>query len=165
MPNPVVPVVDPEVVPDGPVELLILVASVERAVEEAVVGAVVETVETPVLPVVDPKVVPDNPVEPLLDVPSVEGAVGASVVEASVVVGGLVGEQRRSPLQRLQPPGTVVDSVKPVVDSNVDPVEPIVVGKVVEDGLVENGSVEALATAVVLVGSDKIKERLLTFET
>ena len=49
------------------------------------------------------------------------------------------------------------------VDSNVDPVEPIVVGKVVEDGLVENGLVEGLATAVVLVGSDKIKERLLTF--
>ena len=40
------------------------------------------------------------------------------------------------------------------VDSNVDPVELIVVGKVVEDGVVENGSVEALATAVVFVGSD-----------
>ena len=51
------------------------------------------------------------------------------------------------------------------VDSNVDPVEPVVVGKVVEDGLVEDGSVEAVTTAVVLVGSDKIKERLLTFET
>ena len=65
--------------------------------------------------------------------------------------------------------GPVVDpkvvADEPVVDSNVDPVEPIVVGKVVEDGVVENGSVEALATTVVLVGSNKIKERLLTFET
>ena len=54
-----------------------------------------------------------------------------------------------------------------VVDEilDVDPVEPIVVGKVVEDGLVENGSVVFLSSAVVLVGSDKIKERLLTFET
>ena len=51
------------------------------------------------------------------------------------------------------------------VDSNVDPVEPAVVVKVVEGGLVENGSVEALVIAVVLVGSDTIKERLLTFET
>ena len=46
------------------------------------------------------------------------------------------------------------------VDSNVDPVEPVVVGKVVdvEDGLVEDGSVEALTTAVVLVDSDKMKK-------
>ena len=50
------------------------------------------------------------------------------------------------------------------VDSNVDLVEPVVVGKVVEDGLVEDGSVEAVTTAVVLVDSDKIKERLLTFK-
>ena len=67
----------------------------------------------------------------------------------------------------------VVDEIQDVVegkpdeavDSNVDPVEPIVVGKVVEDGLVENGSVVFLSSAVVLVGSDKIKERLLIFET
>ena len=36
MPNPVVPVVDPEVIPDDPVEPLILVASVERAVVTSV---------------------------------------------------------------------------------------------------------------------------------
>ena len=34
-----------------------------------------------------------------------------------------------------------------------------------EDGVDEDGLVEGLATAVVLVGSDKIKERWLTFET
>ena len=67
----------------------------------------------------------------------------------------------------------VVDEIQDVVegkpdeavDSNVDPVEPVVVGKVVEDGVDEDGLVEGLATAVVLVGSDKIKERWLTFET
>ena len=118
----------------------------------------------PVLPVVDPELVPDDPVESLADVASVEGAVvgavvgavEASIVEASVVIGW----QRRSPLQRL-PPETpvvpVVDSVLPVVESNVDPVEPIVVGKVVGDGLVENGSVETSPPAVVLVGSEEIK--------
>ena len=53
----------------------------------------------------------------------------------------------------------VVDEIK-----NVDPVEPIVVGKVVEDGLVENVSVENGTVAVVLVGSDEITERLLTFK-
>ena len=54
-----------------------------------------------------------------------------------------------------------------VVDEiiDVDPVEPIVVGKVVEDGLVENGSVENGTVAVVLVGSDEITERSITFET
>ena len=47
----------------------------------------------------------------------------------------------------------------------MDPVEPKVVGKVVEDGVDETGLVEGLATAVVLVGSDKMKESLLNFET
>ena len=95
----------------------------------------------PVVPVVDPEVVPDDPVESLADVASVEGAVvGAvvGVVEASVVV-------------------PVVDSVLPVVESNVDPVEPIVVGKVAVDGLVENWSVESSPLAVVLVGSEEMK--------
>ena len=95
----------------------------------------------PVVPVVDPEVVPDDPVESLADVASVEGAVvGAvvGVVEASVVV-------------------PVVDSVLPVVESNVDPVEPIVVGKVAVDGLVENGSVETSPLVVVLVGSEEMK--------
>ena len=107
----------------------------------------------PVLPVVDPELVPDDPVESLADVASVEGAVvgavvgavEASVVEASVVI----------------PPETpvvpAVNSVLPVVESNVDPVEPIVVGKVVVDGLDENGSVETSPPAVVLVGSEEIK--------
>ena len=94
-----------------------------------------------------PKVVPDDPVEPLTLV--VFGRAVVGTVEALVVP--------------VVDPKVVAD--KPVVDSNVDPVEPIVVGKVVEDGLVENGSVVFLSSAVVLVGSDKIKERLLTFET
>ena len=85
----------------------------------------------PVVPVVDPEVVLDDPVESLANVASVEGAlVGAVVggVEASVVV-----------------------------ESNVDPVEPIVVGKVAVDGLVENWSVESSPLAVVLVGSEEMK--------
>ena len=103
----------------------------------------------PVLPVVDPELVPDDPVESLADVASVEGAVVGAVVgavEASVVEASFV-----------IPPETPVDSVLPVVESNVDPVEPIVVGKVVVDGLVENGSVETSPPAVVLVGSEEIK--------
>ena len=95
----------------------------------------------PVVPVVDPEVVPDDPVESLADVATVEGAVVGAVVgavEASVVV-------------------PVVDSVLPVVESNVDPVEPIVVGKVAVDGLVENGSVETSPLVVVLVGSEEMK--------
>ena len=95
----------------------------------------------PVVPVVDPEVVPDDPVESLADVASVEGAVVGAVVgavEASVVV-------------------PVVDSVLPVVESNVDPVEPIVVGKVAVDGLVENGSVETSPLVVVLGGSEEMK--------
>ena len=54
-----------------------------------------------------------------------------------------------------------------VVDEilDVDPVEPIVVGKVVEDGLVENASVENGTVAVVLVGSDEITKRSITFES
>ena len=120
------------------------------------------------MPVNVPEAVTDDPVEPLIDVPSMEGAVvgdveasvegavdgvmegvvGVSVVEASVVV----GEQRRSPLQRLHQ--------KPVAV-----VEPIVVGKVVGDGLVEKRSVENGTVAVVLVGSDEITERSITFET
>ena len=59
-------------------------------------------------------------------------------------------------------PPMVVDEIQDVVegkpdeavDSNVDPVELIVVGKVVEDRVDENGLVEGLATAVVFVGSD-----------
>ena len=68
-----------------------------------------------------------------------------------------------TPVVPVVDPKVVAD--EPVVDSNVDPVEPIVVGKVVEDGVVENASVENGTDAVVLVGSDEIKERLLTFET
>jgi hypothetical protein len=49
--NPVVPVVDPEVVPDDPVESLADVASVEGAIVGAVLGAVVEA--SIVVPVVD----------------------------------------------------------------------------------------------------------------
>ena len=98
-----------------------------------------------------PKVVPDDPVEPL-----------TLVVLGSAVVGDVVGTVE-APVVPVVDPKVVGD--KPVVDSNVDPVEPIVVGKVVEDGLVENGSVVFLSSAVVIVGSDKIKERLLTFET
>ena len=99
-------------------------------------------------PVVElPKVVPEDPVEPL-----------TLVVFGRAVVGTV-----EAPVVPVVDPKVVAD--KPVVDSNVDPVEPIVVGKVVEDGLVENGSVVFLSSAVVLVGSDKIKERLLTFET
>ena len=103
-------------------------------------------------PVVElPKVVPEDPVEPL-----------TLVVLGSAVVGDVVGTVE-APVVPVVDPKVVSD--KPVVDSNVDPVEPIVVGKVVEDGVDEDGLVEGLATAVVLVGSDKIKERLLTFET
>ena len=69
-------------------------------------------------------------------------------------------------------PPMVVDEIQDVVegkpdeavDSNVDPVETRVVGKVVENGLDENWLVEGLGTAVVLVGSDKIKEKLVTFK-
>ena len=63
--------------------------------------------------------------------------------------------------------GSPVVELAIVVDEiqDVDPVEPKVVGKVVVDGLVENASVENGTVAVVLVGSDEIKERLRTFET
>ena len=99
-------------------------------------------------PVVElPKVVPEDPVEPL----------------TLVVLGRAVVGTVEAPVVPVVDPKVVAD--EPVVDSNVDPVEPIVVGKVVEDGLVENGSVVFLSSAVVLVGSDKIKERWLTFET
>ena len=98
-----------------------------------------------------PKVVPEDPVEPL-----------TLVVLGSAVVGDVVGTVE-APVVPVVDPKVVAD--KPVVDSNVDPVEPIVVGKVVEDGLVENWSVVFLSTAVVLNGSDKIEERLLTLKT
>ena len=68
-----------------------------------------------------------------------------------------------TPVVPVVDPKVVAD--EPVVDSNVDLVEPIVVGKVVEDGVVENASVENGTVAVVLVGSDEIKKRLITFET
>ena len=98
--------------------------------------------------------------------------VGSPVVELPMVVDEIQDVEAGKPDEAVEKEmlvGPVVDpkvvADEPVVDSNVDPVEPIVVGKVVEDGVVENGSVEALATTVVLVGSNKIKERLLTFET
>ena len=94
-----------------------------------------------------PKVVPEDPVEPL----------------TLVVLGRAVVGTVEAPVVPVVDPKVVSD--KPVVDSNVDPVEPIVVGKVVEDGLVENWSVVFLSTAVVLNGSDKIEERLLTLKT
>ena len=98
--------------------------------------------------------------------------IGSPVVELPMVVDEIQDVEAGKPDEAVEKEmlvGPVVDpkvvADEPVVDSNVDPVEPIVVGKVVEGGVVENRSVEALATAVVLVGSDKIKERLLTFET
>jgi hypothetical protein len=62
--------------------------------------------------------------------------------------------------------GSPVVELAMVVDEiqDVDPVEPKVVGKVVVDGLVENASVENGTVAVVLVGSDELTERLLTFK-
>ena len=97
--------------------------------------------------------------------------IGSPVVELPMVVDEIQDVEAGKPDEAVEKEmlvGPVVDpkvvADEPVVDSNVDPVEPIVVGKVVEDGLVENGLVEGLATAVVLVGSDKIKERLLTFK-
>ena len=103
-------------------------------------------------PVVElPKVVPEDPVEPL-----------TLVVLGRAVVGAVVGTVE-APVVPVVDPKVVAD--KPVVDSNVDPVEPIVVGKVVDDGLVENWSVVFLSTTVVLNGSDKIEERLLTLKT
>ena len=62
-----------------------------------------------------------------------------------------------TPVVPVVDPKVVAD--EPVVDSNVDLVEPIVVGKVVEDGVVENASVENGTVAVVLVGSDEIKKK------
>ena len=100
------------------------------------------------LPVVElPKVVPEDPVEPL----------------TLVVLGRAVVGTVEAPVVPVVDPKVVAD--KPVVDSNVDPVEPIVVGKVVGDGLVEKRSVENGTVAVVLVGSDEITERSITFET
>ena len=63
-----------------------------------------------------------------------------------------------TPVVPVVDPKVVAD--EPVVDSNVDLVEPIVVGKVVEDGVVENASVENGTVAVVLVGSDEIKKKI-----
>ena len=92
--------------------------------------------------------------------------ISSPVVELPMVVDEIQDVVEGKPdeeVERVLVPKVVAD--EPVVDSNVDPVEPAVVVKVVEGGLVENGSVEALVIAVVLVGSDTIKERLLTFET
>ena len=91
--------------------------------------------------------------------------ISSPVVELPMVVDEIQDVVEGKPdeeVERVLVPKVVAD--EPVVDSNVDPVEPAVVVKVPENGLVENGSVVFLSSAVVLVGSDKIKERLLTFE-
>ena len=92
--------------------------------------------------------------------------ISSPVVELPMVVEEIQDVVEGKPdeeVERVLVPKVVAD--EPVVDSNVDPVEPAVVVKVVEGGLVENGSVETLATNVVFNVSDKIKERLITFET
>ena len=133
-----------------------------------VVELAIAVEETQDVDPVEPKVVGKVVVDGLVENVSVEnGTVAVVLVGSDEITERLLTFKNLEIIHYVFMIGSPVVELAMVVDEiqDVDPVEPIVVGKVVVDGLVENASVENGTVAVVFVGSDEIKERLLTFET